>query len=89
MSGGTLFTLSIGASTLHKTLGRLLTDVEAGTGIAFLALGLELAEPMALRNPRALLCTYVCRRIGGAARWAGERRAAGTSGGQGRQSRRD
>src|SRR6266545_976991 len=38
MSGGTFFTLGIGDITPHTTLGRLLTDVEAGTGIAFLAL---------------------------------------------------
>jgi hypothetical protein len=38
MSGSTLFTLGIGDITPHSTLGRLFTIVEAGTGIAFLAL---------------------------------------------------
>lgn len=38
MSGSTFFTLGIGDITPRTTLGRLLTVVEAGTGIAFLAL---------------------------------------------------
>jgi Ion channel len=38
MSGSTLFTLGIGDVTPRSTLGRLLTVIEAGTGLAFLAL---------------------------------------------------
>ena len=38
MSGSTFFTLGIGDATARTTLGRLLTVIESGTGIAFLAL---------------------------------------------------
>jgi Ion channel len=38
LSGSTLFTLGIGDITPRSTLGRALTVVESGTGIAFLAL---------------------------------------------------